>query len=323
MDPHLLRTFVTVARCGSFSDAARELGYTQSAVSQHIAALESDLGTPLLRRRPVTPTRAGERLLEHAGPLLLRLEAARADIARLTSAPATRLVVGVSPLAPTHRLGAALAEVRRQQPLLEVTVRVLGRDAVVRDVATADLDLGLVDGAVAPNDPLHLADAGPLTAGAVAEQPLVVALPAPHPLAGRPGLRLPDLTDARWLDAPDTAVPLARLRTAAGTDGFRASLRYDGTDVRGLLSLVAAGHGLALLPRSAVEDTAGMVEAVGAAAVRGTHGTAGVRAVTLSAPRLVHRTEVLHNGTAPAPATLLAAALTDAPARADRAAASY
>ncbi|NUS10965.1 MAG: LysR family transcriptional regulator, partial [Streptomyces sp.] len=83
MDPHLLRTFVAVARHGSFSAAARELGYTQSAVSQHIAALEGDLGAVLLGRRPVAPTPAGARLLEHAEPLLLRLDAARADIARL------------------------------------------------------------------------------------------------------------------------------------------------------------------------------------------------------------------------------------------------
>ena len=56
MDPHLLRTYVTVARLASFSEAARELGYTQSAVSQHIQALEQDLGAPLLTRRPVLPT---------------------------------------------------------------------------------------------------------------------------------------------------------------------------------------------------------------------------------------------------------------------------
>ncbi|MFD5702262.1 helix-turn-helix domain-containing protein, partial [Streptomyces lasiicapitis] len=59
MDPHLLRTYVAVARLASFSAAARELGYTQSAVSQHIAALEQDLGTPLLSRRPVAPPPPG------------------------------------------------------------------------------------------------------------------------------------------------------------------------------------------------------------------------------------------------------------------------
>jgi hypothetical protein len=73
----LLRTFVAVARLGSFSAAAAELGYTQAAVSQQIAALESDLKTRLLSRRPVTPTETGARLLEHAEPILLRMAAAR------------------------------------------------------------------------------------------------------------------------------------------------------------------------------------------------------------------------------------------------------
>ncbi|MFF1545070.1 LysR family transcriptional regulator [Streptomyces sp. NPDC058291] len=294
MDPHLLRTFVAVARCGSFSEAARELGYTQSAVSQHIAALESDLGAVLLQRRPVSPTGVGIRLLEHAGPLLLRLDAARADIARLTAAPAARIVIGVSPLAMTPQLTGTLADMRQKQPLWDVTVRVLGRAAIAREVASAALDLGLVDGMAAPNDPLHLPDVGPLTAMAITEQPLALALPAQHPLAGRASLRLVDLADARWIDAPDTAIPLAQLRTASGAGGYRASLRYEGTDVRGLLALTAAGQGLALLPQSTIANTP------------------GINAVPVSAPRLVHRTEALHSSTLDGPPALLAAALTAA-----------
>ena len=99
MDPRFLRTFVTVARLGSFSRAAGELGYTQSAVSQHIAILEADLGTALLSRRPVEPTSAGERLLEHAEPILLRLDAARADVARVVGGPRRPLRIGATPLA--------------------------------------------------------------------------------------------------------------------------------------------------------------------------------------------------------------------------------
>ncbi|MBD0717871.1 LysR family transcriptional regulator, partial [Streptomyces sp. CBMA370] len=108
MDPHLLRTFVTVTRLGSFSEAARALGYTQSAVSQHIAALETDLALPLLTRRPVAPTPAGERLLEHAGPLLLRIDAARAALGRFAAAPRATLRVAASPLALHPRALAAL-----------------------------------------------------------------------------------------------------------------------------------------------------------------------------------------------------------------------
>lgn len=295
VDPHLLRTFTAVARLRSFSAAARELGYTQSAVSQHIAALEGDLGAVLLERRPVAPTPVGVRLLEHAEPLLLRLDAARADIARLTAEPAARLVVGAAATAPAGRLAAALAALRRRRPLLEVTVRVLDRASVLRGVTAGDLGAGLVDGAAAPGDPLDLADTAPLASLAVAEEPLAVALPAGHPLAGRAGLGLGDLSEARWVDAPDAALPLARLRTVSGTQGFRASLRYEGADVRGLLALCAAGHGLAVLPAAAL------------------HGVPGLRPVPVTAPRLVHRTEVLHARSPVEEVALLAAALAAAP----------
>lgn len=286
MDPHLLRTYVTVARLASFSEAARELGYTQSAVSQHIAALEQDLGTPLLTRRPVTPTTAGERLLEHAGPLLLRLDAARADVVRMAAAPERGLTLATALTALGPRVLNAL-------PRAGVTLRVLTRDAVPVAVATGTADLGLVDGIAAPSDPLRLPDVAPLTTHGVAEEPVCVLLPDTHPLAGRPALRLGDLAAARWLDAPDAGVPLARLRAANGGGAFRPALRYDGTDVRVLTSLAAAGHGLTLLPRSAAT------------------GVPGAVAVPLTEPRVVHRTELVYGGAPQGAAARLAGRLVE------------
>src|SRR5271154_3652603 len=123
VEAQLLRTFVAVARLGSFSAAAIELGYTQAAISQQIAALESDLKTQLLNRRPVTPTEAGNRLLEHAEPILLRLDAARADVTRMTKTPPGTLVIGATPLAgAASALATALAELRRQMPRVRVTI---------------------------------------------------------------------------------------------------------------------------------------------------------------------------------------------------------
>ncbi|MFI1721173.1 LysR family transcriptional regulator [Streptomyces sp. NPDC020489] len=284
MDPHLLRTYVTVARLASFSAAARELGYTQSAVSQHIQALEQDLGAPLLSRRPVAPTAAGERLLEHAGPLLLRLDAARADVVRRAAAPALGLTLAASPTALAPRVLAAL-------PVAGVTLRVLAREAVLAAVATGAADLGLVDGLAAPNDPLRLPDVAPLTSRGAGEEAVCVLLPAAHPLARRTRLRLGDLADARWLDAPDAGLPLAQLRAANGGHGFRPALRYDGTDVRTLTALAAAGRGLTLLPAPAAT------------------GVPGAVAVPLTEPRLVHRTELVHTGSPGAAAAALAEAL--------------
>jgi DNA-binding transcriptional LysR family regulator len=263
VDPRFLRTFVTVVRLASFSAAASELGYTQSAVSQHIAALESDLGTVLLRRRPVEPTAAGERLLEHARPILLRLDAARAEILRFAPAASTRLALGASPLAAMARLAAALERVRRAQPRLDASVRVADTERVAVAVATGEVEAGLVDGIAAPNDPLRLPEGVTLTAVAVAEDPLVAVLPADHPLGGGPPIRLDHLADARWLDAPDV----------------------------GMLALVAAGHGIALVPERVVDSAV------------------GVTGVPIAAPRVVHRTELLRTGSPSAVVDALAEAL--------------
>lgn len=290
MDPHLLRTYVTVVRLASFSAAARTLGYTQSAVSQHIAALEQDLGTPLLTRRPVAPTRAGERLLDHAGPLLLRLDAARAEVLALAGAPDEGLTLAAAPTALTPRTLRAL-------PTTGVTLRVVDRALVPEAVATGAAQLGLVDGLAAPTDPLRIPDVAPLTTRGTGEEPVCVVLPAGHPLARRAGLRLGDLADARWLDAPGAGLPLDQLRAATGGTGFRPALRYDGTDVRTLVALAAAGHGLALLPRSAATREPD---------ARGAEGTV---AVPLTAPRVVHRTELLHAGALRGAAAAFAARL--------------
>ncbi|WP_097319946.1 LysR family transcriptional regulator [Paractinoplanes atraurantiacus] len=269
MDPHLLRTFLAVADTGSFSAAADRLRYTQSAVSQQIAALEADLRTPLLTRRPVTLTPAGKRLRHHASLLLVRLEAARADVTRVI-APPGRLIVALTPLAWHPELAGALARLRTESARLSARLRIAGRDQVVASVATGEADLGLADGFTAPSDPLRLPDAGAARAAGVTESPAVVAVPVDHPVARRRAVELSDLADAYWIDAPDVA-PFGRLPV----DGLRPGLRYDGADVTVLTGLIAAGHGLAVLPEPAVAAHPGLA------------------AVPIAVPRLVHRIELL------------------------------
>jgi DNA-binding transcriptional LysR family regulator len=274
VDPHLLRTFVAVAETGSFSAAAERLSYTQSAVSQQIATLEADLGTPLLTRRPVSLTPAGERLRRHATILLVRLEAARADVTR-TIAPPGRLTLGLTPLAWSAPVAAALTRLRAESTRLRTRLEVAALDRIVTATATGAMDLGLVDGFTAPSDPLRLPEPGDQRALGVTECPAVVAVPAGHPLARRTSVDLADLADAYWIDAPGVA-PFRRLPV----DGLRAGLRYDGTEVTVLTGLIAAGHGLAVLPERLFP------------------GLAGLAAVPIGVPRLVHRVELLR-----APAT--------------------
>jgi DNA-binding transcriptional LysR family regulator len=189
-------------------------------------------------------------------------------------------VVGLTSLAWTPALAAAIAKIRAELVQVRAEVRVADRAQVLSGVATGALDLGLIDGYAAPTDPLHLPDPGladgtsGISTVAVTENAPVVALPTTHPLAGRAGLALADLAEAYWIDAPGI-VPLTEVRAAAGLDGLRAGVRYEGADVAVLTGLIAAGHGLSLLPRWVANNADGLT------------------GVPVSAPRLVHRVELL------------------------------
>jgi DNA-binding transcriptional LysR family regulator len=268
VDLRHLRSFAAVARTSSFTAAADELGYTQSAVSQHVAALEAELGQPLLTRRPVGLTAAGAQLAAHARHILLRVDVARRELAR-RSGPARPLAVAVTPLA----LGPRLLAVLRAVPAVD-RLEVEAAGDALRLLAGGRVDVAVVDGVTAPNGPLPLTEPGVLARHPVAEVGLEVLLPAGHPLAGCAGLDLATLRDAHWIDAPhlrcDPSVVPGAERPAS-----RRGLRYQGRDLAVLVRLVAEERGMALLP-------AGLALA-----------HPGVHRVPLTRPRVVHRTELL------------------------------
>lgn len=260
-----LRALLAVVRRGSFTAAGEELGYTQSAVSQQIAALEQELGQVLLLRRPVRPTAAGARLAEHAQRVLLRLDVARSELAQLGSG-LSEIRVAACPLASPDLLAVALRDARSAQPTVRIGVHTTDAASAVQELASGRVDLALVDGVAGPNEPLHLADTGLLESTAVAESPLAIALPAGHPLELRSSLDFEVLTDAPWV-------------SIGGADGLarRAGIRpqYAGSDLPTILSLVAAGLGAALVPATAVWRLD------------------GVSLVPLGRPAMAHRTELL------------------------------
>lgn len=146
-------------------------------------------------------------------------------------------------------IARVLADILASRPRLDVRVVVAGTAAVADGVARGEFDLGLSVGLAASGDPLRLPDAGPVRAVGIAADPAAMILALGHPFARRAGLRLADLVDARWIDAPEVANALADLRIMIGKLRLHAQLRYDGADVAGLLALVAAGHGLVMIPR--------------------------------------------------------------------------
>jgi DNA-binding transcriptional LysR family regulator len=243
-----LRALLAVVRTGSFTAAATELGYTQSAVSQQVAALEAELGQALLTRRPVRPTPAGERLAEHAARILLRVDVARSEVIHLERGDA-EVRVAACPLAAPGFVGGALRDLRIALPSLRVTVRTMGAHEAVDDLAAGRSDVAIVGGIAAVDSPLRLADAGLLASYALSELPLAIAMQSGHPLARRRSLHLDALSDAPWVVAPSLA---------AGRAPGPAAVVYEGEDLPTLLDLVSAGLGSALLPLASCEGVAGI-----------------------------------------------------------------
>ncbi len=266
-----LRSFVTVARTASFTAAANELGYTQSAVSQHVASLEAAVGRPLLTRRPVRLTAAGQRLAEHAAHILLRLDVAQSELTMFADEP-QQLRVAMTPLAAVGRVATALRASRAAAPGLRITITTTSASSAAAAVAEGRTELAVVDGVVAPGNPLAVSDAGLLASFAVLEEDVAVIVPRRHPLR-RVDVDLASLVDAQWIDAPMlTGGPSAVPGCAPTSDTL---FTFAGVDVSTVLELVAAGHGLALLPE------------------RVCTGVEAVRPIRVSRPTLVHRTELL------------------------------
>jgi len=234
--------FVEVARGGSLSAAADALGYTQSAVSRQVATLEQQVRARLLIReaRGVRLTPAGEALLPHARALLA--EAARAERAvRLAETGAgAPVAIGAVPSMSVALVPAALK--RRGDAPTWTLVTAASADLVER-VITGELDLAVVTDA-----PPGLPPRPGLTTRRLFEDPMAVLVAADHRLAGRRRVRVADLAAEPWIE--DNPGSEALLQALALRHRLVLELDRSCDDLMTKIALVAAGHGVALVPSS-------------------------------------------------------------------------
>ncbi|WP_373569148.1 LysR family transcriptional regulator [Streptomyces alfalfae] len=244
-----LRTFLHVARHGSFTVAARELGWTQSAVSRQVSALEAALGgAPLFDRLPrgVRPTAEGRALLPHAEEVLARLHRAAGELAALRDGTGGPLRIGAFATADAGLVPRALARFRDRHPGVVLTHEEGRTPALLSRLTEGGLDLAVVSttGGALPDgahDFHHLLD-----------ETLYVALPAGHPLAAEPELRLPRLAAEDWITgSPHIEGSLLRL---ALRHGFRPRVAHVVAEWTAKQGYVAAGLGIALIPQLAAES---------------------------------------------------------------------
>lgn len=243
MDIAGLTAFREVAVHGSITAAAKSLRYTQSAVSRQIAALEESLGVSLFDRgsRGVRLTGEGQVLLEHAEAVLARLETARRNLTALRGLNCGRLRIGAFATAEAVLVPRAMAAFHAAHPGVELSLSDGVSATQVARLRAGELDVAVLN--------VHEGQSANLTGLALRhllDDPILVALPEGHRLAGRRAVRLAELADETWI-AGSTAVE-DTLIGACLRSGFRPRVHYVVPEWTAKQGLVAAGLGVTLLP---------------------------------------------------------------------------
>jgi DNA-binding transcriptional LysR family regulator len=244
LDVRRLRVLREVARCGSFSGAAEALGYTQPAISRHVALLERETGTTLLERRPsgVRLTDAGELLVRHADVVLARLHDAEQDLDDLLGLRAGKLRMATLSSAAATIVPLAVLEFRDRLPEVELSVSMVDAPSVLATLRTGEVDLALC------NDE-RILEQPDVDGVLLFEEQMVVALPRRHRLSNRRRVRLGELTEERWMLGTDHACPDAdRFVRACHAEGFDPKIAFHHDDYTAILGFVAAGIGAAPVP---------------------------------------------------------------------------
>jgi DNA-binding transcriptional LysR family regulator len=245
-----LSVFVTVAKAGSFSAAADELSYTQSAVSQQIAALEAETGVTLIERLPrgVRLTTAGEALLTHAESILGRLAAAEAEMEAIAGVRGGQLRMASFPTAGATLMPVAIAMFRAQHPEVELTLAEGEPEEIAPRLFAGEFDLALLFEFEGTSDSLVI----DLVRQPLFEDPMFLALPADHPLATRRTLRLADLRAEAWVQTSSSSPCARHVVRCCHAAGFDPIVSFESDDYQTVQGLVAAGVGVALIPKLAV-----------------------------------------------------------------------
>ena len=244
-----LRVLKEVAYRGSFSRAAGALDYTQSAVSQQIAALEAETGMTLVERhaRGVSLTAAGQTLVGHAEGVLAQLETAESALAAIAGLRGGRLRMASFPTAGATLMPLAIAAFTAAYPAVELTLAEGEPEEILPRLRAGELDLALL---------FEFAGATPLQEGMtrveLLEDQMYLALPREHKLAARRVLRLEELHGEAWVQASGSSPCARHVVHCCRAAGFEPNVSFESDDYQTVQGLVAAGVGVALIPELAL-----------------------------------------------------------------------
>lgn len=245
MDMRHLRCFVAVAEEMHFGRAAERLHLSQPPVSLAIKELEEELGVTLLERtsRRMSLTRAGEDALRDARAVLAAADTMRKRAREAAQGLMGTMSIGFISLPAYSFLPATLRQFTEDYQRVRVSLQEGTTDQILHDVESGSLDIGLVFST--PDLP------GALSSRLVQSEPLVVALPETHPLAGGTRIALEKLSNERFLGFERHQGPLMfdAIVATCMRHGFSPKL-FHARQMHTIVSLVSGGIGVALVPAS-------------------------------------------------------------------------
>ncbi|MFI1952834.1 LysR family transcriptional regulator [Streptomyces xinghaiensis] len=249
LDVRRLQVLRAVVTSGTVTAAAAHLGYTPSAVSQQVSALEKQAGTALLERvgRGVRPTAAGLLLTEHAALISAAVARAETALADLRAGRTGRLSVRYFATAGSSLVAPALARLREEHPGVRIDVELADPGDPFREVAAGRADLAVV---VRPRD--HRTGDGDSKGGVrmvrLLHDPYAAVLPAGHPLAGQEVLDLHELAGEQWVGSEPPGPCLEPVLDSCAAAGFSPDFVIQSEDYATAQGFVAAGLGVGLMP---------------------------------------------------------------------------
>jgi molybdate transport repressor ModE-like protein len=249
IDARRLRVLREVAQQGTLSAAADALHLTPSAVSQQLAALEREVGQPVIERngRGVRLTGAAEVLVGHANVVLAQLEAAAADVAAFSEGVVGTVRIAGFATALAEIVAPAAASLRSTHPRLALTITEQEAPDCFRALARGDADIALsMASRLAPP-----ADDPRFTLRPLRSDTLDAVLPARHPLAARDEIALAELAGETFVGPPDGTSCHDVTVSGCAAAGFVPAFEHWSLDFYTTMALVAAGLGVALVPRLA------------------------------------------------------------------------
>ena len=242
LDVHRLRVFRSVVASGSIQAAANNLGYTPSAVSQHVTALQRETGLALISRvgRGIEPTAAGRALAIEIDGVLSRLGEVESVVGDLRAGRTGSLSIAYFASVGSAWMPTVVATMMREFPAVRLDLA-LREDVPTDPAERPDLQIAVEQGAI------HRPG---LVARHLLDDPYVAVLPTTHQLAGRAAVDLIELATDRWVDN-DFARGWCRrnLIEACHAAGFSPPFHVEAHDYPTAMAFVAAGIGLTVLPR--------------------------------------------------------------------------